>query len=165
MGHGEALRNDAQATKFARREFCLRWSPPAHQVDFTYLAFGENFQRMRSNVGAPEVVGWLQEYARNIGRDVAVSDDDRHFLTEIECAVAKIGMSVVPPDELGSGVAVHQPLARNSHFPVGARAIGQDDDIVGLLKGFERQVSPDAYVSQKIETLRLHDLVEDECDL
>ncbi len=130
MGESLALRNEAQAAQFARREFRLRRPPSADQVDFTDLAFCEHFQRMRGDVGAPEVVRRLQQYARNIGRDVAVPHDDCNFLAEVERAVAKIGMSVVPSNELGRGVAVRQPLARNSHFSVGARAIGQNDDIV-----------------------------------
>jgi cytidine deaminase len=41
-------------------------------------------------------------------------------------------MTVVPADEFGGGMAVREVFARYSHFPVGARAIGQNDAVVGF---------------------------------
>jgi hypothetical protein len=62
------------------------------------------------DVGAGQLLGRHQEYAGRVKRDVAVADDDGAVPGEIEGIGNVVGVSVVPGDEVGRGVAAGQLL-------------------------------------------------------
>ena len=70
------------------------------------------------SVGASSSLG-QREHPRDVERDVAVPDDDRALVGEVELEVLEVGVAVVPGDELGRGPRAREVLAGD------ARAVGR----------------------------------------
>src|SRR5258708_22783720 len=83
----------------------------------------------------------------------------------MECAMAIVGMAVVPADELGGGAAVRQILAGNAETSIGAGSARQNDDVIGAAQLLDRQRPADLDISEEGEAGRPRDLVVGQADL
>ena len=112
------------------RELALR-RPPAtqhhHLADPTLTQRGQGVIR---DVGGRQHVGIRDQDTSHVHRHVAVPDDDRPLVRQVEFPVRKVGVAVVPGDELGRGMAAPKVLARDSEPTVRLRAEGVDDVVV-----------------------------------
>ena len=74
---------------------------------------------MVGNVRGAKLSHWLGEDPAHVRSHVALSNDRHRFLTEVECSIAIIRVTVEPSDELSRGVTAQQVLARDAHSAVG----------------------------------------------
>ena len=71
-----------------------------------------------------------REHPRDVEGDVAVPDDDRALVREVELEVLEVGVAVVPGDELGGRPRSGKILAGDAQTTVGLRADRVDDRVV-----------------------------------
>ena len=89
----------------------------------------QRLQRVVGNIGAGQLLWRAAENPHHIHGHIADADDRRRLHRQIELAVAKVGMAVIPGDKVGSGVAAFQLFAGDIQVAVGLRA-GREDDLV-----------------------------------
>ena len=120
---------------------------------------------MLGDVGGHELAHRQRQDAGNVGCDIALPDHHRPLRREIECAVAIVGMPIVPADEFGRGVASGKLFAWNAEAAIGARPIGEDDRVIAGAQVLHRDVLADCYIADEPEAWRARDLVVDRDDL
>ncbi len=120
----------AQLAQLRVRERGLRRPAAAEHDDAAYRALAQRGERVVGDVGARQLVGVAGEEPRDIGRDVAVADDDRGLVRQIGREVAEVRVAVVPADERGRGQAAGQVLTRGCRGAVRLRAHGVDHRVV-----------------------------------
>src|SRR5579885_268461 len=152
----------AQFAQFLVGEFGLGGTAAADDVDFTNAASRQRLQRVLGDVGVLQFVDGLGEDAADIRGDVALADDHRDFLRQVEGEIAVIGMTVVPADELGGRVAARQVLAGYAQAAIGLRPAGEHDGVVGAAQFLDREVAADGDVADETEGGRAGDLVIDQ---
>ena len=101
-----------------------------------------------------------REHPRDVEGDVAVPDDDRALVGEVELEVLEVGVAVVPGDELGRRPRSGKVFARNAQSPVGLRADRVDDRVVERRELVVRDVAPDLHVAEEAKARPSGDLLE-----
>jgi hypothetical protein len=95
----------AQLPQLLGGELGLGRSAPAHDVDLPHPARGERFEGVLGDVGVPQLLHRLGQDAADVRRHVPLAHDDGDLLAQVEIPVAKVGVPVVPADELRRRVA------------------------------------------------------------
>ncbi len=72
----------------------LRGTTPTQQHDLADVAAAQSLQCVVGDIGLRQVVGVHRQDARDVERDVAVSDDHRPLAGKVEGAVGVVGMPV-----------------------------------------------------------------------
>jgi hypothetical protein len=107
-----------------------------------------------------ELAARERQHPGDVERDVPVPDDDRTPPREVELQVLKVGVAVVPGDELGRGPRAGQVLPGNAEPTVGLGAHGVHDSVVEARELVLRDVSPHLDVAEEPEAGPFGDLLE-----
>ena len=147
------------------RELRLRRSTAANHVHFTDSARREGLQRVRRDVGMTKFVRCLEQHPSDVQRNVAMADDDRNFMVEIEAAVAKLGMAVVPGDKIARGVTSWQAFAGDVEGAADFGAGRQNHGVIVGAQFGDLDVATDADPPDETKAGHPRDAIEDRRDL
>src|SRR5262245_49682514 len=106
---------------------------------------------MLGNVGGAKLSYWLGEDAAHVGSHVALPDDRHRFLTEVECSIAVIRVTIEPSDELSRSVTARQLLAIDAHSAVGLGSASKYYSVVSGPQFGDGNVTTDTHVAEELE--------------
>jgi hypothetical protein len=147
-----AIHDLSQFTQLLCGELGLGRSSPPNNVNLLHPAFGQSIEGMFGNVRGAKLSHWLGEDAAHVRSHIALSNDRHRFLTEVECSIAVIWVTIEPSDELGRGVAAKEVLARDAHSAVGLRSASKYYCVVSGPEFGDGNVTTDTHVAQEIES-------------
>src|SRR5436190_14793497 len=107
---------------------------------------------MFGNVRSAKLAHWLGEDTAHVRSHVALSNDCHRFLTEVECSIAVIRVTIEPSDELSRGVTARQVLARDAHSAIGLCSASKYNRVVSGSQFGDGNVTADTHVAPEIET-------------
>src|SRR5205085_11629599 len=105
---------------------------------------------MTDDVGTFELVAVLGKDTRAVERDIAVADHGGVGTVQRRIQVGKVGVAIVPADELRGSYHSRHVLARNSELPVLGRASCENYRIIKLQELGDRKIAADADIADEI---------------
>ena len=122
----------AELAELGAGEGRLRGAPATDHDNLLQAALPECVERVVGDVGALELAFAQGEDARQVGRNVAIADDDGPLGRQVEVELAVVRVAVVPSHELGRRPAAGQFLAGDAERLVGLSPGRVDDGRVVL---------------------------------
>jgi hypothetical protein len=126
---------------------------PAPRGDhhFAHRRASKRFEGMVGDVGAGQVVGVRREHPGHIEGDIAVADDHRTFVAEIDWQIGEVGMPVDPRDQFGGGsgagethaVDVQPTIVGRTHRIQNGVMVGQQIGVAQMLADLDVEVEPE----------------------
>ncbi len=147
VGAGEL----AELLQLLRRPRSLRRPAPADHDDVADPRAPDRLDRRIGGIRGRKLFEGQCEHAGDVERDVPVPDHDSAVDVEIELEVLKVGMAVVPGDELGRRPRSRQVLSRDAEPAIRLRAEGVDDRVVEPRQVARRQIAADLDVAEEAE--------------
>ena len=150
----------AQLADLDRRPCRLYRPAAADDENLADAGAVDRLDRGVGGVGRRQLLGRQGEHARDVERDVPVSDHHRALVRKVELELLVVGMAVVPGDEFGCGPGAGQILAGDPELPVGLGADGVDDCVVEPAQFLVRDVLADLDVAEEAEARLRRRLLE-----
>ena len=150
----------AQLAELGRRPRRLDGPAPPEHDDLADARRDDRLDRGVRRVGRRELLPGQREHPRDVEGDVAVPDDDRALVREVELEVLEVGVAVVPGDELGGRPRAGKVLAGDAEAPIGLRADRVDHGVVERRELVVRDVASDLHVAEEAKARTRGDLLE-----
>ncbi len=165
QGHLLGLHDDvrvgelAELAQFLRGELRLRRAAPPQHVHVRDVAARERVEGVLRDVAGGELLHGLGEDARDVHGDVADADHRDARGGEDHLAGLRVGVAVVPRDELRGGEAALEVLAGNAEVAVARRAHGVHDGVVVAAQVVVGEVAAELHVPEEAHARVLQDLL------
>ena len=144
-----SVRQLAELEQLGIGEGRLLGAAAADHDDLAHARVLERVEGVVGDVGDRQLVVGEGEHARDVERHVAGADHDRALAAQVELVVAEVGVAVVPPDEIGGGVAAREPLAGDPEQPARGGSHRVDDRVVVGAQVGEREMAAELDVGEQ----------------